>query len=77
MAQNPQCQEGGRESQCDEVTTRRDVVPRAHATFWLARRKSLQLASGVVLLLTPLASDMVGEGMDLVDLDERLHAWSW
>ena len=59
----------GRESQCDEVTTRRGVVPRAHATFWLA--------SGIVLLVTPLASDMVEEGMDLADLDKRLHAWSW
>ena len=60
----------GRESQCDEVTTRRGVVPRAHATFYLARGKSLQLASGIFLLVTPLASDMVEEGKDLGDLDQ-------
>ena len=55
----------GRESQCDEVTTRRGVVSRARATFQLARGKRLQLALGIVLLVTALASDMVEEGKDL------------
>ena len=41
--------------------------------FSLHLEKSLQLASGIVLLVTPLASDMVEEGKDLGDLDKRLH----
>ena len=59
----------------NEVTTRRGVL-RAHVLA-CARKKSLQLASGIVLLVTPLDSDMVEEGKDLGDLDKRLHAWSW
>ena len=42
--------------------------------FSLHLEKSLQQASGIVLLVTPLASDMVEEGKDLGDLDKRLHA---
>ena len=49
------------------------------ARAWLRHclEKSLQLASGIVLLVTSLASDMAEEGKDLGDLDKRLHAWSW
>ena len=53
----------------DELTKRRaGVVPRAHATC---------AKKGIVLLVIPLASDMVEEDKDLGDLDKRLHAWSW
>ena len=46
----------------------------------LTQRFSLRMekaASGIVLLVTPLASNIVEEGKDLGDLDKQLHAWSW
>ena len=54
----------------DELTKRRaGVVPRAHVTCAWKKK-------GIVLLVIPLASDMVEEDKDLGDLDKRLHASS-
>ena len=61
----------------NKVTTRVAAFPGLPQRISLRLEKSLQLASGIVFLVKPLASDMVEEGKDLGDLDKRLHVWSW